>query len=368
MRNSNSITLLTLTIIVMGVLVFSSYTKHYNVKTDIADNISHESNSKKEDGKSNILPNDIVDNEDNIASNDIVSINDNIANNDDNSINNNIDISDNTNSINNNIGINDNTDSINNNIVNNNSNTTNNSLTNNNSNNSNVTNNNLINNDNKLTDNDIANTDNNITNNSSTNNDNNLELASLSDALFIGDSRTVGIMEYANLNEADFFCSTGMSVFDVLKERISVPHVGKVTLSELLTNKTYGKIYVMLGINELGYDFNNIIKKYNEVINFICDNQPDSIIFIQANLHVSKKRSESDDYINNMGIDRLNSALAEFANNDTIFYIDANYLFDDEDGNLSADKTSDNAHLYGKYYLDWGKWICTETAKYIKEG
>lgn len=353
MRNSNSITLLTLTIIVMGVLVFSSYTNHYNVKTDISDNISHESNSKKEDGKSNILPNDIV------------SINDNIANNDDSSINNNIGINDNTNSINNNIGINDNTDSINNNIVNNNSNTTNNSLTNNN----------LINNDNKLTDNDIANTDNNITNNSSTNNDNNtannnnnLELASLSDALFIGDSRTVGIMEYANLNEADFFCSTGMSVFDVLKERISVPHVGKVTLSELLTNKTYGKIYVMLGINELGYDFNNIIKKYNEVINFICDNQPDSIIFIQANLHVSKKRSESDDYINNMGIDRLNSALAEFANNDTIFYIDANYLFDDEEGNLSADKTSDNAHLYGKYYLDWGKWICTETAKYIKEG
>lgn len=318
MRNSNTITLLTLTIIVMGVLVFSSYTKHYNVKTDIADNISHESNYKKEDGKGNILPNDIVDNEHNIVSNDIVSINDNIANNDDNSINTNI-------------GIND-TNSINNNTVNN---------------NSNVTNNNLINND---------------------NNDSNLELASLSDALFIGDSRTVGIMEYANLNEADFFCSTGMSVFDVLKDRISVPYVGKVTLSELLTNKTYGKIYVMLGINELGYDFNNIIKKYTEVINFISDNQPNSIIFIQANLHVSKKRSESDDYINNTGINRLNSALAEFANNDTIFYIDANYLFDDEEGNLSADKTSDNAHLYGKYYLDWGKWICTETAKYIKEG
>lgn len=318
MRNSNTITLLTLTIIVMGVLVFSSYTKHYNVKTDIADNISHESNYKKEDGKGNILPNDIVDNEHNIVSNDIVSINDNIANNDDNSINTNI-------------GIND-TNSINNNTVNN---------------NSNVTNNNLINND---------------------NNDSNLELASLSDALFIGDSRTVGIMEYANLNEADFFCSTGMSVFDVLKDRISVPYVGKVTLSELLTNKTYGKIYVMLGINELGYDFNNIIKKYTEVINFISDNQPNSIIFIQANLHVSKKRSESDDYINNTGINRLNSALAEFANNDTIFYIDANHLFDDEEGNLSADKTSDNAHLYGKYYLDWGKWICTETAKYIKEG
>lgn len=192
-------------------------------------------------------------------------------------------------------------------------------------------------------------------------------LISMSDALFIGDSRTVGIMEYSGLNDADFFCSTGMSVFDVLRERISVPNVGKVTLKELLTNKTYGKIYIMLGINELGYEFNNIINKYTEVLDFITTNQPNTPLFIQANLHVSKKRSDSDDYINNSAIDNLNSTLAQFANNSTIFYIDANYLFDDEGGNLSADKTSDNAHLYAKYYLDWGKWICTETSKYIKE-
>lgn len=192
------------------------------------------------------------------------------------------------------------------------------------------------------------------------------EPASMADALFIGDSRTVGIMEYAGLNDADFFCSVGMNVFDIFKTRVSVPRVGKVTLNELLPNKKYGKIYLMLGINELGYNFKSIINKYGELIEFIKNSQPDAQIFIQANLHVSKKRSDGDGYINNTAIDKLNSELSKFADNKRIYYIDANCLFDDDNGNLSADKTSDNAHLYAKYYVDWGEWICKETAKCIE--
>lgn len=99
-----------------------------------------------------------------------------------------------------------------------------------------------------------------------------------------------------------------------------------------------------------------------------CDSSyNNAAIFIQANLHVSKKRSDSDKYINNKNIDRLNSELSKSANGKSTFYIDANPLFDDKDGNLSLDKTSDNAHLYAKYYTEWGEWICKETAKVLKE-
>lgn len=187
--------------------------------------------------------------------------------------------------------------------------------------------------------------------------------ADLSDALFIGDSRTVGIMEYAGLNEADFFCTTGMSVFSIHKDRISVSGVGKVTLNELLSSKKYGKIYVMLGINELGYPFKNVVNKYNELYDFIREYQPDAAVFIQANLHVTEKRSESDKYINNTAINKLNTELKKLADNPNTFYLDVNPLFDDDGGNLSADKSSDNAHLYAKHYLEWGEWLRIETAK-----
>ena len=92
---------------------------------------------------------------------------------------------------------------------------------------------------------------------------------SMDDALFIGDSRTVGLMEYAGIDGADYFCTVGMSVYNIHKKPVSVPNVGKVTLTELLNSKKYGKIYIMLGINEVGYKFSNTIEKYRELIEFV---------------------------------------------------------------------------------------------------
>lgn len=192
--------------------------------------------------------------------------------------------------------------------------------------------------------------------------------ATLSDALFIGDSRTVGIMEYALMSEAGFFCDTGMSVFNVKNKRLSVPGVGKVTLDELLSNKKYGKIYIMLGINELGYNFSNIISEYSSLVDYVEKKQPGAHVIIQANLHVTKTRSDSDKVINNASIDKLNSEIKKIAEKENRFYIDPNTLFDDAQGALDSSKTQDNAHLYAKYYAQWGEWIKTETAKYIKEG
>lgn len=188
---------------------------------------------------------------------------------------------------------------------------------------------------------------------------------SSADALFIGDSRTVGIKEYSGISDADYFCDVGMNVFKVQEKSLSVGEIGKTTLAGLLSAKKYNKIYIMLGINEIGYNLQSIINKYGELINLIKNIQPDSYIFVQANLHVAKKRSDSDAIINNTAINRLNTELSKFADNSTIFYIDANILFDDERGDLRADKTSDNVHLYAKYYAEWGNWIFTESAKYI---
>ena len=191
---------------------------------------------------------------------------------------------------------------------------------------------------------------------------------SMGDALFIGDSRTVGLMEYAGIDDADYFCTVGMSVYNIHKNSVSVPNVGKVTLTELLNGKKYGKIYIMLGINEVGYKFSSTVEKYSELIEFIKDKQPDAVIFIQANLHVSKSRSDSDKVVNNTAINGLNAELAKLADGKSKFYLDANILFDDKTGALSSDKSEDSTHLYAKYYKEWGEWIIKQTASLIGEG
>lgn len=190
---------------------------------------------------------------------------------------------------------------------------------------------------------------------------------SMDDALFIGDSRTVGLSEYAGIEGADFYANVGMSVYNLQEKAIPVPTVGKVTLEELLSEKQYGKIYVMLGINEMGYGFDQTIAKYKSLVEYIEEKQPDAVVFVQANLHVTKSRSDGDSVINNQAINRFNKAVSEIADGKKVFYLDANSVFDDSEGNLSADKSGDNTHLFAKCYIEWGEWIISQTKALLEE-
>lgn len=184
-----------------------------------------------------------------------------------------------------------------------------------------------------------------------------VDMSVFENSLFIGDSRTVGLMEYAQIEEADFFCAVGMNVFNVQKEKVSVKNDGKIQLAALLEKHQYERIFLMLGINELGYSLDSVLEKYEELIELLKESQPKAVIVLQANLHVTQKRSESDKVINNEAINLLNDSLKQMADEDKIFYIDVNPLFDDGFGNLDSEKSEDDAHLYAKYYKVWGKWI-----------
>ena len=183
------------------------------------------------------------------------------------------------------------------------------------------------------------------------------------DALFIGDSRTVGISEYGDLNNAIFFANTGMSVYNVFEKNVSVPQVGKLKLEQLLTYKKFGKIYIMLGINELGYNQEKTLKKYKDLLKFIQEKQSNAIIYIEANLHVTAERSNKDKTINNININKINNEIPQLADNEKIFFIDVNEKFDDENGNLSSNYTQDNVHIYAKYYKEWSDWLSQNAVK-----
>lgn len=177
------------------------------------------------------------------------------------------------------------------------------------------------------------------------------------DALFIGDSRTVGIAEYGGIKNATYFANTGMSVYNLAKTKVNIDGLGKVTLDELLASYKFGKVYILLGINEMGYDLDKTANKYRELVNKIHSSQSDAIIYIQANLHVTETKSKSSNTFSNTRIDTLNSKLLQIANNQNIFYIDINERFDDEKGNLPSNYSQDGVHIYAKYYKDWTNWI-----------
>lgn len=180
------------------------------------------------------------------------------------------------------------------------------------------------------------------------------------DALFIGDSRTVGLSEYGDLGEAEVFAGSGMNLYVIYKKEIPVTSGEKKKLEQVLTEQKFGKIYLMLGINELGYAYEQTLTRYKELLENMRQLQPDAIFFLEANLHIAKRKSETSEVYNNESIDRFNQAVKQLADGKTSFYIDVNELFDDGEGNLDQKYTADDAHVLGKYYEDWVKWILTK--------
>ncbi len=176
--------------------------------------------------------------------------------------------------------------------------------------------------------------------------------------LFIGESRTVGLRDYARSGNAEYFCKVGMTVFNVTKESCADNgRFSSQTLESLLSSKTYDHIFINLGINECGYPAKTITAKYQKLIDLIRDKQPNAKIILQGVLTVTEKYAGSKDHFKPSNIQALNKKIKGLSDGKTIFYIDANPYFTDPDGYLYTDITGDGAHFTGKYYKVWANWI-----------
>ncbi len=176
-------------------------------------------------------------------------------------------------------------------------------------------------------------------------------------ALFIGDSRTVGLSSYSNLKGiSTFYSNTGLTIAKLMKKAI-VPKAGggKITVEQALTEKQFGKIYINLGINELGSGSNEaFLASYSNLIEEIKTLQPDAVIYIQSIMKVTQAHSEKNVYgVNNAKIQERNAGLETLADNERVFYIDINPSVCTKDGALNPEYTQDGVHLKAKYYDLW---------------
>ena len=183
------------------------------------------------------------------------------------------------------------------------------------------------------------------------------------DALFIGDSRTVGLFKYGGLEEtATFYASTGLTVYRMFDSKIvSVPG-GKeqITVEEALRQNSFSKIYLMIGINEMGIGTaDSFLAKYYEAVVHLQELQPDAVIYLQAIMKVTDQRSSQGDYITNAGIDVRNVGIEALADNRKTFYLDVNPVMCDETGGLNPLYTFDGVHLKAKYYELWKEYLKT---------
>ena len=177
------------------------------------------------------------------------------------------------------------------------------------------------------------------------------------DVLFIGDSRTDSLKSYARSGKAEYFCDVGATVFDIRTRTLSDQNFSNQTLESLLSSRKYGKIFIHLGLNEIGYPLSSVYSAYKKLVDFIREKQPNAVIIMQAVMSVTRSKASQASYFEPSNIAKLNNKIQSYANGKDIFYIDCNAYFADAEGYLYTSLTYDGYHPHVSGCRIWRNWL-----------
>lgn len=176
-----------------------------------------------------------------------------------------------------------------------------------------------------------------------------------SDACFIGDSRTLGLGLNCDKAKADFYASQGLNISSALTDQVIELQNGNMgTVLEAVAQREYKRIFIMFGINELGWPYpENFVEKYEELIEGIKAAQPNAAIYVQSILPVAASAVNNDAVFTNENINAFNAYVEQAANETGVNYLDINGYFKDNSGMLPEDAAADGIHFVRDYCLKW---------------
>ena len=188
------------------------------------------------------------------------------------------------------------------------------------------------------------------------------------DAAFVGDSRTDGLLIYSGVGCGENLTSNGLSIFKLAEKKAIKRDGVSYTLLEALDLKEYGKVYLSLGVNELGiYNDEGFYQAYCAAIDAIRNSQPNAVIYIQGLIPLNEevvKSKGGKDYLRNDHLLIYNDLMKKAAQEKRVAFLDLNPYFADETGSLPAEATGDGVHLKGAYYKQWLEYLKCHTVEY----
>ena len=180
-----------------------------------------------------------------------------------------------------------------------------------------------------------------------------------SSVAFIGDSRTQGLIMYNGLKNVQDYSYIGLMVDTAItKKFVQTSNGEKITLLQDMKNKDVKTVYIMLGVNELGWSYPEVFKvKYKELIEEIRKVKPNCKIYIQSIIPMTKSKSDSDKIFNNENVAKFNKLIQEVANEENVTYLDVKSALIDSQGYLPEDASTDGIHLDPNYCKKWLNYL-----------
>lgn len=188
------------------------------------------------------------------------------------------------------------------------------------------------------------------------------------DAVFIGDSRTDGFHMFSGVKGGTYLVHTGLTIFDVVNQKAVLGSGdNKYSVLSALKSKQYAKIYIALGVNELGwFDAQRYAEAFGKLIDSLRESQPDAAVYVQAIIPVNSAVCKSHSqpyYVTNDNISSYNDALAEVCTEKKTLFLNVSEALVDETGEPPADLTSDGVHFKKAGYQAWLDYLLCHTGE-----
>lgn len=196
------------------------------------------------------------------------------------------------------------------------------------------------------------------------------------DTLFIGNSLVVGMQKVAAI-DTTYYANIGMSVKQFFEKPMFVSPDGEtnrdgspkiVTTAEAVVRENdFRRVYLMFGVNELGWPGSSAFFDYYErLIDLILNVRPDAVIYVQGLLPMNEavyaaSTDTPSEYFTNTRIAEYNEKLAALAVRKSVVYLNPGEVIADETGTLPADATTDGIHLNVTYLRRWADYLYTHT-------
>ena len=180
-----------------------------------------------------------------------------------------------------------------------------------------------------------------------------------SSVAFIGDSRTQGFIMYNGLKDIQDYSYISLMVDTAMtKKFVKTSNGDKITLLQDMANKNIKKVYIMLGINELGWSYPQVFKsKYIELIYKIREVKPNCEIYVQSIIPMTKSKSDTDSTFNIKNVEIFNNLIQEVANEKNVTYLDVKSALINENGYLPEEASTDGIHINKKYCEKWLEYL-----------
>lgn len=182
--------------------------------------------------------------------------------------------------------------------------------------------------------------------------------------IFLGDSRTEGFQLFSGMKHGDFYWSRGMTVFRAASDDYRPVSIDgqERSMLEALALKQYDNVYIMLGVNELGYPAQSYESGLGKLLDRILELQPQAVVYLQTMPPLNDalcRQNRLASYISNENLARFNQAIVRLAAEKKVVLLDTAQAYTGPDGQLPAELANDGCHFSYSGYARWADYLRT---------